>query len=145
MATAVRTLPRAVTALGLGLAMGVAGASAATADASPSPSVTGYPEPEEPSLTAEMFQPICDGDVPYLLYRLTATGPDSSTATTTWITPSGDDVVLTDQPLSGRVLWPGAVVGADGSPLDWPGWSLVDGEWVEGDEFDWVRPQVDVK
>jgi hypothetical protein len=67
-----------------------------------------------------------------------------STVTIRWINPDGDGVVQSGLPLSGRTLWPGAVIDADGNPLDWPGWSLVDGEWVVGDEFDWVRPDVQV-
>ncbi len=42
------------------------------------------------------------------------------------------------------MLWPGAVVDSNGNPLDWPGWRLVGGQWVQRDEFDWVRPQVNV-
>lgn len=147
MGTAARTLPRAALALGLGLAVGVGGAAAATAVESPSPSesTTGYPQEEEPTLEVDILQPICDGDVPYLLYKVTATGTDNTLVTITWLNPSGADVVQADLPLEGRVLWPGAEVAADGSPLDWPGWRLVDGVWVEGDEFDWVRPSVDVK
>ena len=125
--------------------------SAAAADteptASPSPSVTedGYVPPEEPTLTAKIFEPICDGDVPYLRYAVVPTGTPNTTVTITWINPSGDDVVMPDLPLSGRVLWPGAVTDASGAPLDWPGWRLENGVWVEGDEFDWVRPSVKVK
>ncbi|GAA1730031.1 hypothetical protein GCM10009809_26970 [Isoptericola hypogeus] len=126
--------------------MGIAGATAAAADTvpSPSPSPTEYVPPEEPSITADILQPICDGDVPYLQYAVTVTGTDSNTVSITWINPGGADVVQSGLPLSGRVLWPGAEVAADGSPLDWPGWRLVDGVWVEGDEFDWVRPSVDL-
>jgi hypothetical protein len=48
-------------------------------------------------------------------------------------------------PLAGRVLWPGAIVDEQtGAPVDWPGWELQNGVWVEGDEFDWLRDGVDV-
>ena len=34
---------------------------------------------------------------------------------------------------------------AEGNPLDWPGWTEVAPDvWVEGDEWDWVRPTVTV-
>jgi hypothetical protein len=90
-----------------------------------------------------VLEPICDGDVPYLGYS--ASLPGATSATITFVNPDGDDVVYDDLPLSGRVLWPGAVVGADGEPLDWPGWTEVAPDvWVEGDEFDWVRPSVTV-
>jgi hypothetical protein len=158
MATARRTFTRATLAAGVGAGVALALAAPASAAAfsslgavvsptptpSASPSPSEYEPPEVPSLTAEIFAPVCDGDVPYLEYRVVATGTTSTTVTITWINPSGDDVVYSDLPLEGRVLWPGAVVDEDGNPLDWPGWRFEDGEWVEGDEFDWVRPTVDV-
>lgn len=146
MSTAVTARSAARVAVGLlvGAGIGITGAQAAVADADPSPTSTQYPPPEEPTLTADVLQPICDGDVPYLRYAVTATGTDSDSLTLTWINPAGEDVVLTGLPLSGRVLWPGAVADTDGTPIDWPGWRLEDGVWVEGDEYDWVRPSVDV-
>ena len=98
----------------------------------------------EPSIQSIVRLPVCDGDVPYLSYDVRVFGTDADTLTMTWLNPTGDDVVYSDLPLSGKVLWPGAVVDAEGQPLDWPAWRLVDGVWVEGDEFDWVRPSVDV-
>ena len=47
--------------------------------------------------------------------------------------------------ISGSVLWPGAELDGDGHPSDWPGWRIEDGIWVEGDQFDWVRPSADVR
>ncbi|MEL7976498.1 LPXTG cell wall anchor domain-containing protein [Isoptericola sp. F-RaC21] len=144
-----RTAARAAVGLLVTGAAALAAAAPAVADTEPSPSSsprsTEYPPPEEPTLTAKIFQPECDGDVPYLRYAVTATGTPNDTVTITWLNPSGADVVQAGLPLSGRVLWPGAVVDASGAPLDWPGWRLEDGAWVEGDEFDWVRPTVDVK
>lgn len=144
-----RTAAGAAVGLVLSGAIAVAAAAPALADTVPSPnsspSSTDYPPPEVPTLTAQIFQPECDGDVPYLRYAVTATGTENTTVTITWLNPGGDDVVQADLPMSGRVLWPGAVVDASGAPLDWPGWRLENGVWVEGDEFDWVRPSVDVK
>jgi hypothetical protein len=34
--------------------------------------------------------------------------------------------VLTNQPLTGQTIWPGASV----NPPDWPGWKLVNGVWI---------------
>ncbi len=119
----------------------------ATADpeVTPSPSPTEeYPVDKPPSIDVTVLKPVCDGDVPYLQYSVVPTGTPNDTVTITWQNPSGDDVVLADLPLTGRVLWPGAEVDADGNPADWPGWRLEGGEWVVGDEFDWVRPSVDV-
>jgi len=153
MVTARRAFTRATLAVsvGAGVALALAAPVSATTstsvstDVSPSPSPSDYQPPEVPTLTAEIFQPVCDGNVPYLQYSVVATGTTSNTVTITWINPTGDDVVYADLPLSGRVLWPGAKVDANGNPLDWPGWRFENGEWVEGDEFDWVRPSVDVR
>lgn len=95
-------------------------------------------------LDLTVLTPICDNDVPKLRYVVTPTGTDRTTVTITWVNPSGADVVYSDLPLSGTVLWPGAVQDAGGKGVDWPGWRLEGGEWVEGDEFDWVRPSVEV-
>ena len=114
--------------------------------ATPRPTGTPGPTPT-PGLGVGGAGSICDGDVPYLAYRidLTGTGITDDTVDIRWINPSGPDVVYRDQPLVGRVLWPGAVVGPNGEPLDWPGWRLVNGVWVEGDRYNWVRPSVQVR
>jgi LPXTG-motif cell wall-anchored protein len=104
-------------------------------------------EPPTPEPTLGILEPICDNDVPYLEYVVDPEGTDAEDGdvTITWINPDGDDVVYENLPLAGRALWVGAVVDEDGNPLDWPGWTqLDDGTWVEGDEFDWVRPAVDI-
>ncbi len=98
--------------------------------------------PAPPTVNVSVHNPICDGDVPYLQYAVETTGTTDTTVDITWVNPNGNDVPMNNLPLTGRVLWPGAVVNADGTPADWPGWRLVNGEWVEGDEFDWVRPTV---
>jgi hypothetical protein len=100
----------------------------------------------EPGLQVVTKEPICKLDAPYLSYQLLVTGTEADTATITFVNPDGDDIVYTDQPLAGDLLWPGAVVDpATGKATDWPGWRLdADGAWVEGDEYDWVRPTVQV-
>ena len=143
-------------------------ASAQVADPSPSPSVTAEPtggsdEPVDPQfactqtagpsyeqppceLKITVHEPICDNDVPKLAYTAVPLGTPATTVTITWINPTGPDVVYAGLPLSGVVLWPGAVQDSNGKGIDWPGWHQAsDGTWVEGDEFDWVRPSVDVK
>lgn len=82
--------------------------------------------------------------VPAVLAAQPAAAAATGTVDVTFVNPSGSSVTYTGQPLSGSVLWPGAVVGPGGEPLDWPGWRLVDGQWVVGDEYDWVRPSVEV-
>ena len=105
------------------------------------------PTPVEPALTVLVGSPVCDGDVPYLDYEVDVVGTDSDTLTITFLHPTDapKNVVYTDLPFSGRVLCPGAVVDAEGMPVDWPGWRFEDGIWVEGDDFDWVRPSVEVR
>jgi uncharacterized repeat protein (TIGR01451 family) len=92
--------------------------------------------------------PFCDRDVPKLRVTSTAVGftpTPLQTATVVWRKATGE-VVRTDAdvPLAGAVLlWPGAVVDAAGLPLDWPGWDLVNGNWVEVD--DGLRPTMTVE
>ncbi len=98
----------------------------------------------EPTIDVSVHKPVCDGDVPYLEYQVDVTDTPNTTVDITWDNPSGPDVVQSGRPLSGRVLWPGAVVDGAGMPLDWPGWTKVGDDWVVGDEFDWVREGVQV-
>ncbi|WP_309133863.1 peptidase [Cellulomonas sp.] len=130
----------------VGLAPAVASATPAPAptdDCEREVDVYGAPLPCE--LVVDVLTPICDNDVPRLRYAIGVVGSSGSTVDITWVNPAGDDVVYNDQPLSGTVPWPGAVVGPAGQALDWPGWRLEGGRWVEGDEFDWVRPDVTVR
>lgn len=134
-------------------ATGLAPVAATAATPAPSPVATqddctrgeddyGAELPCEVELT--VLTPICDNDVPKLRYAVTPIGSDETTVTIAFANPTGDDVVYADQPLTGTVLWPGAVVDDSGKGVDWPGWRYEGGEWLEGDEFDWVRPSVEV-
>ncbi|WP_425955950.1 LPXTG cell wall anchor domain-containing protein [Xylanimonas sp. McL0601] len=126
-------------------------ASSAVPDAASSPPVPTpsstvlYPPETPPSIDVSVLTPTCDGGAPYLRYAVVPTGTSADTVTITWENPTGDDVVLTGLPLTGRVLWPGAKVDAAGKATDWPGWHLEGSTWVAGDEFGWARPSVDVK
>ncbi len=82
----------------------------------------------------------CFNDIPYLSYDIAY--PGGGSATITFLNPNGADVVYTDQPLNGAVLWP----GANANPPDWPGWILrEDGVWEEGDDgYLWARGTVEV-
>ncbi|GAA4731242.1 hypothetical protein GCM10023216_24100 [Isoptericola chiayiensis] len=152
MRTARRAAVRGAAATGLVGALMLGPAAGALADTDPtddpsaSPSETGYDPDTPPTLEFEVLTPLCDGDVPYLQYAVDVQNPETppTGVTITFLNPGGEDYVLTELPLSGRVLWPGAEVDEDGNPVDWPGWSLVDGVWVVGDEWDWVRPSVQV-
>jgi len=97
---------------------------------------------------AVVAEPFCERDVPKLRVTSTAVGfapTPLQTATVVWRKSTGE-VVRTDAglPLTGAVLlWPGAVVDANGQPLDWPGWDLVNGDWVQID--DGLRPTMTVE
>lgn len=107
-----------------------------------------YPPPSEPTLevTAES---LCVGDVPYFAWEATVDEGDSTVTaadslTITFRNPSGADHVISGQPLAGQLMWPGAAADSNGTGTDWPGWRLDNGTWVEGDEWDWTLPSVDV-
>jgi uncharacterized repeat protein (TIGR01451 family) len=91
------------------------------------------------SLTADAE---CVLDVPWLSLDVEALGftPNADdTATVVWRTLTGDIVHTdTDVPLdSARLLWPGAALDGDGRGTAWPGWTQVDGAWIEvADERD---------
>jgi LPXTG-motif cell wall-anchored protein len=116
-----------------------------TTSTSSSTTTTSSTTPSEEPLQVELLSSVCDGDVPYLMYRVIAPGSSATTVSITFVNPNGSSYVVKDLPLSGRILWPGAVVDASGNPVDWPGWSQqADGTWVPSDEWNWVRPQVTV-
>jgi len=103
--------------------------------------------PPPPAIEVAFKDAVCRLDVPYLKYDINVTGTPNTTATITFLNPNsgGADVVFADQPLEGELLWPGAAAGPDGKGTDWPGWRFEGGKWIQGDEFDWVRPTVEVK
>lgn len=106
----------------------------------------GYAPAGACQLVIAQAQPTCAGDVPVLDYALAEEGTSVATATITWVNPTGGaDVVLTDQPLSGRLVWPGVTV-VDGTASGWPGWVQDDqGSWSEGGSYAWARGAVQVK
>jgi hypothetical protein len=90
---------------------------------------------------------VCINDVPYINYKIEPNfiPASSNPATFTWL--NGDKTVLsaqtiaTGQALEARMLWPGAVLDNAGNPIDWPGWFIQNGEWVQGaDGFEKTRP-----
>jgi hypothetical protein len=135
------------TRVGIVRAGTVAALAAATLLAGPATSASADDTyvPDQPSMRLTTLVSACEADVAYLDYAIEVEGTDHDTVTVTWINPDGDDVVETGLPLSGRLRWPGAVADEGGQGVDWPGWRYEGGEWVEGDEYDWVRPQVDVR
>lgn len=93
------------------------------------------------------IESVCVGDVPYLGYEVILPEgyeADSETPVTiTFLNPDGDDYVVTDQALSGTLLWPGASAT---EPKMWPGWELVDGEYVQTDgNYAWTREGITIR
>ena len=87
----------------------------------------------------------CDNNTPYVSYTVVADNfTPTGLLTINWI-DSANNIVATqsNMPLSGTVLWPGAVVDSNNKPTDWPGWILVNGQWIQGnDSFELTRPAV---
>ncbi|CAA9203090.1 hypothetical protein FLACOL7796_04601 [Flavobacterium collinsii] len=88
---------------------------------------------------------LCLNNTPYISYTVT---PDNFTPTNLltvkWI-DSANTVVATQTnlPLTGQLLWPGTVSDGSGKTIDWPGWLLVNGKWIQGsDGFELTRPAV---
>ncbi|BDU24747.1 gliding motility-associated C-terminal domain-containing protein [Flavobacterium sp. GSB-24] len=95
----------------------------------------------EPKMTVSANS-YCSNNVPYVNYTVT---PDNFTTanllTVKWI-DSANNVVATQTnlPLSGNIIWPGAIVDGSGNGVDWPGWILNNGQWTEGaDGFELTR------
>jgi hypothetical protein len=86
------------------------------------------PPPPEPTIDVAAFRPVCQADIPYIDYTIEVSGTDANTADITFIDVDGNEVEkLLDQPLTGRVIYP----GASEDPQDWPGWALNSaGQWV---------------
>ncbi|MFD1602257.1 gliding motility-associated C-terminal domain-containing protein [Flavobacterium artemisiae] len=87
--------------------------------------------------------PICVNDVPYLDYVVTPLNfTPANGVSISWA--NGSNTVITtmnDLPLSGRVLWPGAVVDGNGKGIDWPGWVFENNKWIQApDGFEGLRP-----
>jgi large repetitive protein len=90
---------------------------------------------------------VCINDVPYMDYSVTSTNFAVSAPVTIEWYDMGDNLIATytGQPLSGQVLWPGAVIDGFGNGLDWPGWIYADGAWSQGsDGFETLIPQAKV-
>uniref|UniRef100_UPI00404A399F T9SS type B sorting domain-containing protein n=1 Tax=Fulvivirga sp. TaxID=1931237 RepID=UPI00404A399F len=89
-----------------------------------------------------IIEEVCLNDVPYVRYEVT---PENFTptglVTIIWSKVSGEVVsTLTDQPMSGTLLWPGAELDDQGNAINWPGWELRDGIWIQIE--DGLRPEM---
>ncbi|GAA2994117.1 LPXTG-motif cell wall-anchored protein [Microbacterium terrae] len=114
-------------------------------------------EPTDPTLAGSTAVGECDGDVPWISYAVEMTDPDDQSTgnfarliltdtTNSANTTTIDLGELVDGELSGRILWPGASVDAQGNPTGWPGWAFENGQWVETDgNFAWTRGSIDAR
>jgi hypothetical protein len=86
------------------------------------------PPPPEPTIDVAAFTPVCQADIPFVAWNIVVTGTTANTADITFLDLDGNVVeTLTDQPLTGRTIYP----GASEDPPDWPGWELNSaGLWV---------------
>ncbi len=87
--------------------------------------------------------PICVNDVPYIDYVVTPVNFTPVNGVTIAWANNNNTVITTmnDLPLTGRLLWPGAVVDQTGKGIDWPGWVFQDNKWIEApDGFETLRP-----
>ncbi len=97
---------------------------------------------EAPKMTVTAT-PICVNDVPYIDYVVTPLNfTPVNGVTISWADSNNNvNTTMTELPLSGRVLWPGAVVDANGKGIDWPGWVFENNKWVQAaDGFENLRP-----
>jgi len=89
----------------------------------------------------------CINDVPYMNYSIASSNfAVTAPVTIAWY-DMGDNLIATytGQPVSGQVLWPGAVIDGLGNGLDWPGWIYASGAWSQGsDGFETLIPQAKV-
>jgi hypothetical protein len=101
----------------------------------------------EPTLTGSLAAE-CITNAPWIFYDVVLNDPDGVVATdaVSLVFSDGTNTetielgTLADGKLSDKALWPGATVAEDGvTPTGWPGWALVDGEWVATDDnFGWT-------
>lgn len=126
----------------------VVGLSAPAAFAESNDPYTPY-TPQTPTLAGSTAVSECIGDVPYIHYSIDMTDPDDIAKSHTAYLKLSDGKNVVDirlgelgsgDELSGTLLWPGASVDADGNATGWPGWTQVDGQWVETTgNFAWTR------
>ncbi|MCD0466964.1 Ig-like domain-containing protein, partial [Flavobacterium sp. ENC] len=99
----------------------------------------------EMTVTAESY---CSDNTAYVTYKVTADNfTPKGLVTINWI-DSANHIVATqsNMPLNGTVLWPGTVLDSNNKPIDWPGWILLNGKWIEGnDGFELTRPAVTIQ
>ena len=134
----------ALTAVAIAVLGAPAAAQAETDDYTPT-------DPATPSLAGSTAVGVCENDAPWIDYDLTLIDPDAQTSSSEAhlvITDGTNTTTITlgslvNGHLSGRILWPGASVDANGVPTGWPGWAYQNGQWVEvPGNFRWTRGDI---
>ncbi len=95
-----------------------------------------YGPPGNRSLDVSAFTPICIAEAPFIDYAIVPVGFSSTgPATLTFYDKNGNFVEQrTVSSLSGRTIYPGASVDANGNTTDWPGWKQAEnGNWIPDD------------
>jgi hypothetical protein len=110
----------------VGVVVGLSG-TAVAGDYPPNP-----PGPGKRSLDVSAFSPDCIADAPYISYTIVPVGFASTGPADLTIRDINGDIVAehTVEDLTGRLVYPGAEVSADGTTTDWPGWIYDDGMWL---------------
>ncbi|MGQ7946327.1 Ig-like domain-containing protein [Flavobacterium sp. WC2509] len=88
-------------------------------------------------------QSVCINDVPYVSYTATPVNfTPINGLTITWTNSSNNVITtMTNLPLSGNVLWPGATIDTNGNGTDWPGWVFTNNQWIQtADGFETLVP-----
>ncbi|WP_131801195.1 gliding motility-associated C-terminal domain-containing protein, partial [Flavobacterium johnsoniae] len=101
---------------------------------------------EAPTMTVTATA-VCVNDVPYIDYVVTPTNfTPVNGVTIAWANAQNNVITtMTNLALSGRVLWPGAVVDGNGKGIDWPGWVFENNKWIQAaDGFESLRPTVNL-
>lgn len=89
------------------------------------------------------FSPVCVRDTPYIEYTIVPIGfvPDDTNATMV-IKDRNGNVIDTKEvdTLSGRFIFPGATIDANGNGTGWPGWKRAqDGSWIPDESTSLLR------
>lgn len=135
-------------ALALGAALALSAPTAAFGETD-----EGYtpPPPGEPTLAGSTASGVCEADVAWINFDVVLHDPEPGTenaAVSLVLSGSGQSTTiplgsLQDGALSGRVLWPGASIDANGEANGWPGWVFENGTWVETTgNFAWTRGSI---
>jgi len=107
--------------------------------------VGGSPSPAD-DLQISLTASCNDGDAPVVAYEITGEVEQGSEAMLSWIKEDGTGEVvqvLSNEPLTGELLWPGAEIDTDGNATNWPGWDFDGSNWAQVD--DGLRPLMRIR